>query len=73
MKITPESQKPLKVLRVAANKTDREPTRKGWSKGKLGLRDIQYMTHLRLKLHNLGHHCTLVHILAINTFSYFLL
>lgn len=67
-----ESQKALKVIRVAANKTGREQNRIDT----LGIRDIQYMTHLRPKLHTLGHHCLLVPmlvcILAPNQFLYLL-
>lgn len=56
-----ESQKALKVIRVAANKTGREQNRIDT----LGIRDIQYMTHLRPKLHTLGHDCLLVPIKSI--------
>lgn len=61
----------LKVIRVAANKTDGKPIGKAQNKNTLGLRDVQYITHLRLKLHTLGHHCMLVHLLTTNQFSYF--
>lgn len=50
------------MIRVAANKTGREQNRIDT----LGVRDIQYMTHLRPKLHTLGHHC-----LYVNFYIYF--
>lgn len=43
-----ESKKALKVIRVAANKTSRDQI----GGNTLSIMDIQYMTHLRLKLHS---------------------